>query len=133
MRTKKYSFAIFRTESGSDIVYVECVKNLKVDLTTAKELVTSRLDFTNNEKHYLIINMSNVVQVTSEAKVYMQDRKTGLKNILACAFIASNHVAALLANIFVKTPNVVSKFLASEKDALQWINEIKQKQKGAAV
>ena len=73
------------------------------------------------------MNVSNVKQITAEAKKYMQSKEPGLKNILATAFIASNQVSALIANIFIKTPNITSKFLANKEEALLWINELKQK------
>jgi hypothetical protein len=56
-----------------------------------------------------------------------QDLEIGLKNILGAAFIASNPVSTLLANIFTKTSNIDSKFLRNEKDALSWIVELKRK------
>jgi hypothetical protein len=127
MKTKKYPFTTFTKEPEGDIIYVKYIENLKVDLDIAKELVANRLDFTENKPHYLIIDVSNVKQITAEAKKYMQSPTMGLKNILATAFIASNHVSALIANIFVKTPNVISKFFSSEKDALLWIKGLKRK------
>jgi hypothetical protein len=46
-----------------------------------------------------------------------------LKNILGAAFIASNPVAALIANIFVKTPkDFIARFFSNRKEALDWIN-----------
>jgi hypothetical protein len=127
MKTKKYPFVTYSEKISSNIIYVEYSKNLKIDLAIAKEIVANRHDFTENKKHYLIINASNVKQVTIEAKKYMQSEEHGLRNIIATAFIASNQVSALIANIFIKTPNVISKFLANEKDALLWIKELKQK------
>jgi hypothetical protein len=127
MKKKKYPFVTYSEKISSNIIYVEYSKNLKIDLAIAKEIVANRHDFTENKKHYLIINASNVKQVTIEAKKYMQSEEHGLRNIIATAFIASNQVSALIANIFIKTPNVISKFLANEKDALLWIKELKQK------
>ena len=56
----------------------------------------------------------------------MQSTEGELKNILAGAFIASNHVSSLLGNVFAKTPHITSKFLHSEAEALLWINKIKE-------
>ena len=127
MQTKKYHFTTCKKAEESDIIYVQFAKDLKVDLVIAKELVFNRLDFTENKKHYLIIDFSNITNVSPQAKIYMQDPETGLKNILGAAFIASNPVSTLLANIFTKTSNIDSKFLRNEKDALSWIVELKRK------
>jgi len=126
VKTKKYPLTTFTKEPEGDIIYVEYIKNLKVDLDVAKELVANRLDFAENKPHYLIIDVSNIKQITSEAKTYMQDPTLGLKNILGTAFIASNQVSALIANIFVKTPNIISKFFSQKKEALLWIKELKK-------
>ena len=126
MKTTKYPFVIFSKEPEGDIIYVEYIKNLKVDLDVAKELVANRLDFTENKPYYLIIDVSNIKQITAEAKTYLQNPNTGLKNILGAAFIASNQVSALIANIFVKTPNIISKFFSQKKEALLWIKELKK-------
>ena len=129
MRTKKYPYAIFSIDTDSDVVYVECIKNLKVDIAIAKNLVANRLDFTENKKHYLIIDISNVSNISAEAKAYLQDKKAGLKNILGAAFIASNHVSTLLATVFVKTPNAISTLSADKKEAEEWINTLKNNKK----
>jgi hypothetical protein len=126
MKTTKYPFVKFSKEPEDDIIYVEYVKNLKVDLDVAKELVANRHDFTENKPYYLIIDVSNIKQITAEAKTYLQNPNTGLKNILGAAFIASNQVSALIANIFVKTPNIISKFFSQKKEALLWIKELKK-------
>ena len=110
MKTKKYPYATFTKKPDSDIIYVEFIENLMVDLAIAKELVSNRFDFTENEEHYIIMNVSNVKHVSVDAKKYMQSQEPGLKNILATAFIASNQVSALIANVFIKTPNITSKF-----------------------
>ena len=119
---------VCRTENNNDIVFVEFHDNLKVDLASAQEIVASRLSFTENRKHYLIIDISNVRQVSLEAKEFMQRPDAGLKNILAAAFIASNPVSALIANIFVKTPKEFeARFFSNKKSALEWIYGHRQK------
>lgn len=128
MKFKKYRLVSFRTEESEDIVFTEYNEMLKVDLPMAEELVACRLDFTENKKNFLILNVSNAKGVTHDAKIYMQDPDTGMKNILGAAFLASNPVSALLANIFIKTPkSFPAKFFAKKQDALDWIKELKNK------
>lgn len=111
------------TIDTSDIVLIEFAGNLRVDLALARQIVAGRLEFTQNRDHYLIIDLSNVRHVSSEAKEFMQKPDAGLKNILGAAFIASNPVSALIANIFIKTPkDFQAKFFSNKNDALAWIN-----------
>lgn len=115
-----------KTVSG-DIVFAEFPDGIIIDLAAAREIVANRLDFTGNEKHYLIVDISNVKQVSSGAKEYLQRQETGLMNLLGAAFLASNPVSAMIANIFIKTPkNFHAKFFSNKKDAFEWI--VKQKQ-----
>jgi hypothetical protein len=112
-----------------DVILVDFCVNLKVDLSAAKQIVAQRLNFTGNEKHYLVVDVSNVRSVTAEAKKYLQAPDGGLKNILAAALIASNPVAALIANIFAKTrKDFDAKFFHNKQDAFDWVCKQRQKQ-----
>jgi hypothetical protein len=127
MKKKSYPLTIINTEDDEDIVFIEYRENLVVNLSFAKEIVESRLDFTEGKMHYVILDMTNVKSVTPDAKVYLLDPETGIKNILGAAFIAGNPVAALIANVFVKPPkNFPSKFFSRKSAALTWITELKE-------
>jgi hypothetical protein len=103
-------------------------KDLKVDLAIAKEMVANRIEFTENKKHYVVIDLSNIKEVTPEAKEYMQHPEGGLKNILAAAFYANNPPAELMANIYVKTPSPFpARFFPKKEEALAWINDQMEK------
>jgi hypothetical protein len=125
MITKKFPcLVISKPDTQCNIVQVEFNPNLKVDLAMAREIVSYRLEFTENKAHYLVVDMSNVRQVTTEAKEFMQSIEGGLKNILGAALIASNPVSALIANIFIKSPaNFQARFFSNKEDANAWIVE----------
>jgi hypothetical protein len=111
-------------EKGGNIVFAEFDAKLKVDLDIARELVSYRLNFTQNEMHYFVADMSNIRQVSAEAKEFLQSVDGGLKNILGAALIASNPVSALIANIFIKSPkNFPARFFSNKLDANAWILE----------
>lgn len=126
MKTDKAPLTIFNA-TDTDVIFAEFGNSLNVDLSMAKQIVANRLDFTENKKHYLVLDMSKVRNVTTEAKKFLQQPEGGLKNILGAALIASNPVAAMIANIFIKTPkNFQAKFFYNRKDALDWIYLRKQ-------
>ena len=128
MKTENPATLFTATMEG--VVFAEC-NYLKVDLLIAMQIVADRLDFTNHKKHYLVFDISRVQNVTTDAKKFLQHPDGGLKNILGAALIASNPVAALIANVFVKTPkDFQARFFSNKKDALDWI--IARKQKGLA-
>jgi hypothetical protein len=128
MILRKYPLVTCSTETHSDIIFAEFPGNLKIDLAVAKEIVANRLDFAKNKKHYVVLDASNVREITPEAKEYMQRPDTGQKDILGIAFIATNPVSALFANIFIKTQkDFQAKFFSKKKDAFDWIIEHRQK------
>lgn len=130
MRKEMYPLVTCFTEEHSDIIFAEFPGNLKIDLAVAREIVANRLDFTKNTKHYVILDASNVREISSEAKEYMKRPDTGQKNILGIAFIATNPLSTLFANIFIKTQkNFQAKFFSNKDDALDWIIEQRRKNK----
>jgi hypothetical protein len=125
---ENYSASVHYTENNSDIVFAEFPSNLKVDLVKAKEIVASRLGLMQERKHFLVIDISNVREVTQDAKEFMQRGGMGMKNILGAAFIATNPVSALIANIFIKTPkDFEARFFSNKEEAFDWIFEYREK------
>jgi hypothetical protein len=126
MKIKVYPLIICSIEPDTDILFLEYQKNSKINLSGAQETVVNRLEFMENKQHYLILDISNVQRITRDAKMYLQDPKNGLKNILGAAFIATNPVSKLFANIFIKTPkDFQAKFFSQKSDALDWIMKLK--------
>lgn len=130
MIVKQYPLITFSTEPGSDVVLMEIPVPLEVDLEKAQSIVACRLQFTENRQHYLVADTTNVQHVTAEAKEFLQQPSTGLKNIIGAAFVGNNPVAALIANIFIKTPkDFESRFFPSREAALAWIEDQKMTMK----
>jgi hypothetical protein len=128
MEIKEYPFITFRSEKGGKIIFAQYPKNLRMELSMAKEIVANRIEFTQNKKHYLVLDACNIKEVTPKAKWYMQQPDGGLKNILGAAFIANNPVAELIANVFVKTPkDFEAAFFHKEEDAVRWIKKCIQR------
>jgi hypothetical protein len=128
MITQQFPYVSYSREEDSDIIYAEFPSGIKVDISVARELVANRLDFSQNRKHYYVLDISNVKEITTDAKDFMQSPEGGLKNILGGAFIATNPISNLIANIFVKTRmNFHARVFLNKREALNWINEEKKK------
>lgn len=127
MKVKAYPLLVCCIEPENDILFSNYRKNVRVDLNTAKELVASRLEFTENKKHYHIFEFSNVQQITNEAIQYMQDENGGLKNIIAVAVVANNPISALIANALIQPSETLpARFFTKETDAEDWIKGLKK-------
>lgn len=117
--------SIFYTqEESSEIIFAQFPNIVVVDLVLAKELVSIRLSMMKEKKHYLVIDLSNVREVSAEAKEFLQRPDKGLKNILGAAFIATNPVSAMIANVFVKTPkDFQARSFTTKAEAFRWMHE----------
>lgn len=127
MNIKSYRFVTCIMKPNDNILFFNCQENLNIDLALAKELVTNRLSFTNNEKHYLIQQISNIFDIDYEAIQYLKDTEQGLKNILGAAYITSGPISKQLAEVFIKQKKKFpAKMFDSEREAVTWINELKE-------
>lgn len=120
--------SIYTDKIDKEIIYGVYPK-IEIDLSIAKELVDSRLDFTNGLPHYVVIDFTNVKSVTKEARDYMNSPEGGLKGILGGAFLSNSVVSNVFVNLYLKInkPSVPAKFFTSREDALGWLKKIKNK------
>ncbi len=127
MKKTEYPLIVLSSDVWPEIVFVEFPQSTQIDLATAMHIVACRLDFTENNPHYLIGDVSNIKSVTAEAKAFLQKADGGLKNILGAGLIASNPVSALIANIFIKkSSHFPSRFFSNKRDADVWITSLRQ-------
>jgi hypothetical protein len=125
MIEKKYRYVTCRRGTVNNTILAEYASNLSVDLAIAKEIVASRVDFTQGKSYYCVIDLSNVKSVTNEAREYLQHPEGGLKGILGAAFFADNPLSHLIAEIFVKSPGMPqSGFFHNKKEAEEWISKL---------
>jgi len=125
MKSTTSPYVTYQFEEEFNIVKARYAKNLSVDIEAARSIVESRLKLTNGKKHYFFVDISNIREVTPEAKKFMQDKNYGLKNILAAAFTANNPVGRLTAQIYVKTEkDFETRFFDHEQEALSWLKSL---------
>lgn len=111
----------------NNIVFFKYKPSIVIDITTAKDLVKNRMDYTAGKSVYTLIDFTNVKSVTKEARDYMNSPEGGLKGILGGAFLSNSVVATLFVNLYLKvsTPSIPAKFFTNEEDAVGWLRKIK--------
>lgn len=111
----------------NDIIFFKYKPKIEIDINIARELVKSRLDYTDGQSVYTLIDFTNVKSVTKEARDYMNNPEGGLKGILGGAFLSNSVVATLFVNLYLKVsnPSVPAKFFTSSADAITWLKKIK--------
>ena len=128
---KEYKTVLFWKEEMDDILFFKYAPKLEMDIEIAKEIVKNRLEYTNNQPMYTVIDGSNLKSTTKEARDYMTSPNGGLKGILAGAFLANSVVTTVIINLYltINKPPTPAKFFSNKQDALKWIAEIKEKNK----
>lgn len=111
----------------NDIIFFKYKPSIEIDINTAKDLVRDRLDYTDGQSVYTLIDFTNVKSVTKEARDYMNSPDGGLKGILGGAFLSNSVVATLFVNLYLKVsnPSVPAKFFTNIDDAVNWLKKIK--------
>jgi hypothetical protein len=100
---------------------------LEINIEIAKEIVNSRLDYSQKKSVYTLIDFTNVKSVTKEARDYMNSPDGGLKGILGGAFLSNSVVATLFINLYLKVsrPVVPARFFTDKEEAVKWLRKIK--------
>jgi hypothetical protein len=111
----------------NDIIFFKYKPSIEIDINMAKDLVQKRLDYTDGQSVYTLIDFTNVKSVTKEARDYMNSQDGGLKGILGGAFLSNSVVATLFVNLYLKvsSPSIPAKFFTNVNDAVTWLQKIK--------
>jgi hypothetical protein len=126
---KEYRTTTFWREEDDDIIFFKYSPKLEMDIHVAKEIVTSRLDYTGDRMVYTLIDFTNVKSVTKEARDYMNSPDGGLKGIQGGAFLSNNVVSTLFVNLYLKVSNPIipARFFTNREEAISWLQKIKSK------
>ena len=111
----------------NDIIFFKYKPSIEIDIDMAKDLVQKRLDYTDGQAVYTLIDFTNVKSVTKEARDYMNSPDGGLKGILGGAFLSNSVVATLFINLYLKvsSPSIPAKFFTNINDAISWLKKTK--------
>ena len=125
---KEYKTVSFWKEKDDDIVFFKYSPQLEINIDIAKEIVKSRLEYTEGKQVYTLIDFTNVKLVTKEGRDYMNASEGGLKGILGGAFLSNNLVTTLFINLYlsISKPSVPAKFFTRKDEALAWLQELKR-------
>jgi len=123
---KEYPTIFFWKETEEeDILFFKYAPKLDISIDTAREIVRSRLEYTEGKAMYTVIDGTNIKSITKEARDYMNSG--GLEGVLGGAFLSNNVVATLVINLFLRFSNlsIPARFFTDKKDAINWIRKVK--------
>jgi len=109
------------------ILHTELKVQTAIDMTIAKEIVTSRLEFCKHENYPVLMDYDKFKYADKEVRVYMNTE--GLKGIKAGAFLTSSLTVKTFFNFYlsVSKPPVPAKVFNEKAKALQWLAQFAEK------
>ena len=115
----------FWIEDG--ILKSEFYNPITLDANYMKEMIKIRHQLSNGEKQYWLYDFRKIENITTECRKYAE--KYGQEYLHATAAIVNSHLTKFLVNIFnkINNPKIPFKAFQNEKEAIDWLKGIKQK------
>jgi hypothetical protein len=115
----------FSLEIKDGILHIDYKDNLVITLPIAKEMVSDRIKFQEQEKYEIIpaIGTLNIKYANKKAREYLGTE--GIKGLTAAAFVAKGLVTKTLLQIFmtVEKPSIPICVFENENEAIEWIEK----------
>lgn len=120
--------ALAQFEYKSDILYVKPLEGLFLDKPEMESLLNSAIELTEGKKYFAIIDTSNDIDSTKDAREYYANNELN-RFRYADAFIVSSLPLRMVVNFFIRVnkPSIPTKMFNSKDSAFEWINELKKK------
>jgi hypothetical protein len=99
----------------------------KIDLKTAKSIVSARKEFSKNKLYPGLADASKVTSVTREAREYLSSAEA-IEGLLAGAILSDSSFNAFIANFFIKVtrPRIPARIFTDENKAIEWLQQFKK-------
>ncbi len=129
MNKSPFSSPHINFEIKDDILYVTYLPGGAINLEIAKEIVKTRLEYTENKSYPILVIDNGVVSMNKEARDYSSDKDGGLKGVLAGALLLKSVYSEFLGNFFLRItkPAIPAKVFTDKAKALEWLEQFKPK------
>lgn len=127
---KRLSTDLADYEFDNCILAVKPKKNLLLDKTEMELMLKEGIGLTNGEKYYALIDTSNNIDTTVDARNYYSTSELS-KYRYADAFVIKSLAVKLVFNFYIKfnKPTVLTKMFTDRDTAMQWLKKIKAEAK----
>lgn len=118
------TYVLFEIREG--ILIGTYKKGVKIDIHAAKEIVRSRLQFSNHKSlPALAINLG-IIGLDKEARDYFSSPE-GLEGIAAGGILIDSPVTTMVSNFYLKVtkPKIPTKVFTDTHLALRWLSKFK--------
>ena len=114
-------------ELRDDLLIGTYKKGLKVTLEIAKEIVKTRLEFTDYKPKLTLALNQGVISMTKEARDYLASDE-GIRGVLAGAIVLDSPVGSFLGNFYllVSKPKVPARIFTKNEEAIKWLSKFRK-------
>lgn len=124
--TTKSKSVSMRFEDG--ILYGRFSPKITIDLKVATEVVELRKKLTNNKFTPILVDVSDISEVTRDARNFLSSNE-GSELLTAAAILVSSKFSSFMANFFLKVNSkkleLPIRVFNSKKEALIWLQQYK--------
>jgi hypothetical protein len=109
-------------ELQDDLLIGTYKKGLKMTLAIVKEIVKTRMEFTEYKPVVTIVYNAGVISMTKEARDYLSGEE-GSRGFIAAALVLESPFSSFLGNFYltVSKPRMPSKSFTKTSAALKWL------------
>lgn len=128
MNSKKVTVTNFaKYELENSILTVKMLDGLKVDKSMMKQILEDAVNFTDHQKYYAIIDLTNNIESTFESRNYYAENELN-RFRLADAFVVNSLYIQSLTNFYlkIKKPTIPSKMFNDIESARIWVYSMKE-------
>lgn len=119
-------YIAYHLEEG--ILFAIFKKGVVIDLSAAREVLQSRLEFSNGHDYPILVDSTGVKSFAKEARDYLSAAE-GRKGVKATAILVSGYLSSTIANFFLKVTVgkaiVPTKIFSNKVKALTWLQQYK--------
>lgn len=124
----KYEDEYVLHEIKDGILFTYYKNGLEINLSIAKKILASRLNFTNNKSYITLIDGRYLKSLDWGAREFFAS-KEAQEGIKAAALLSGSKLTSYIGNFFLKITykprSVPAKLFTNKEKALQWLEQYK--------
>jgi len=108
-----------------DGIVIAVYGNLEITLEIAKEIVRTRMSFTEGDRYPALADITQVASVSKEARVYFS-RDAAVQGIAAGALLVNSAFSTFIGNFFLKVSfsnPFPTKLFHNKNSAKKWLQQ----------
>ncbi len=131
LKIKNFPLATLELDEEKNILFFRVKQDIVVDIAEIKEMIGYVQEVMGNKTHYAVIDFGSSLGSTTEGRKAYAESAYLINNRLADAFLVKSLAVRLIANFFINVtkPKVATRLFTDEKEAIKWLEGLRNKPK----